>query len=128
MKKFLLMVVFLLSLTTSAVAQTIERTYTHALKTEKDGTKSGWIEVNVTFMFYEDLRVNIDVHDGGPFIELSVIGVTEEKTTTGGFKYDEIELLERSSGEKLIMQVFYESKYGIRLYLLTTDEMIQYTE
>ena len=126
MKKLLFTVILMLSLTSATLAQTIKETFTQAIKTDKDGNKSDWIDVNVTFFFLDDLKVDIDLGNGDT-ISLTVLNGHDGKTYSG-HEFIQLEVEEIYTKEKLFIQVFYDEKYGIRLFIPETGDSIQYVK
>lgn len=124
MKKLLFSVILMLSLTSITFAQTIKQPFTQALKTDKDGTKSKWIAVNVTIIFYDELKVDINTGNND-IIEFDIIEATEGKTVSG-YGFYQLELEEVNTKERVSLQIFFDEQFGVRLFLHESGASIQY--
>ena len=114
MKKLILIVVLLFSLTVSAQVQQTFKDYSNALITEREVTQE-WLKLDSRIFFNyggDEKRVKIFI---GNFVETYVVDGYQEGVTEGGFEYLAVGL-SSAKGETVLMQIFKDVKYGVRIF------------
>ena len=132
MKKLLLVLLLMCSLTAFTQKQQIIKDYYSAINISSEGIKGEWTEVNTRIIFnYDNQNNKVKVYLGNnpnnpnnPY-SLTQLGVTTRGITRSGFGYAEL-ILEDHLGERMYMQIFDDEEFGVR-FIFKDSSIIQIT-
>jgi len=119
MKKLLLLLAVLLTVGTAQAQEykaEFHRDYDSGILYESDDTTEGWMDYDVRVIFnYGGVSNKVKMFVGDLVSTLTQTEGTTEGATSGGITYFALPLQDDETGEELLMQVFKDERYGIRL-------------
>ena len=123
MKKLILIVVLLFSLTisaqeenTSVIKQFVE-TYTIGKTIEKDGSSSDWTDMGEVRIFfnYSNDPSSVRMYTDTGVRDFKQIGVTTKGKTSSGTDYNLMELYNVLDGALIKLAYYSDTKYGVMI-------------
>ena len=126
MKKLLLVLLLMCSLTAFTQKQQFIRDYYSAINISSEGIKGEWNEFDTRIFFnYGNQNDKVKVYLGNTPYLLTQVGVTTRGTTKSGFAYTQL-ILEDHLGERMYMQIFDDEQFGVR-FIFKNGSIIQIT-
>lgn len=102
------------------------RNYSQVISINSEGVKSEWKQMDARFFYnYSNNPKKIKAYIGNIVKNFTQISETVYGKTDDGTEYAAVELLDDENGEELLLQLFKDSKFGVRLLFLD-ESLVQF--
>ena len=124
MKKLILLTLLVCSLSMSA--QQFTRQYNWGLTT-RDAVKGEWYPTDVLAYFnYNNDTTKMKFNINGEGFNMTQNGVTTRETTKSGYVYQKLDMTDDETGESVIIELYDNVEYGVRMVFGTHANSIQF--
>lgn len=126
MKNIITILIVFFSSFLAAQETQFTRNYSQVISINSAGVKSEWKQMDTRFIYnYSNNSQKIKAYIGNIVKTYTQISETIYDKTNDGTEYAAVELIDDENGEELLLQLFKDGKFGVRLLFLD-ESLVQF--